>query len=65
MDLVHVELKNLGVNKHKRSQHSKTWVVNVFDAWKQYKKINTFLSIGDFHELDSIYLMNNLFKFML
>jgi hypothetical protein len=40
MDLV--ELKNVGVNKHKRSQHPKAWVVNLFDAWKQYKKINTF-----------------------
>lgn len=65
MDLVHVELKNVGVNKHKRSQNSKAWVVNVFDEWKQYKKIYISLSIGDFNELESIYLMNNLFTFIL
>jgi hypothetical protein len=52
-----VELKNMIVDGCKSNQHLEAWVAsNVFNAWRWYTKLYTFMSIHNFHESNFICL---------
>ena len=66
LDLDEKEVQNVEAGGERRSKHSKTWAVNAFNEWRQFKGYSLDKSIGDLsEEKDVSEFVEMLFKFTL